>query len=168
MQKSLFKTWSSPYLVEKYSFWLSENSSEISKQCHTHCHKDHARSNDRVSATASLNDRLYLISTEGTGSHISWANLDCVSQQLASLLPRFCNYNNGRYRGRNQVKIPVQVMVFRPPPDNCRRIVFATNIAETSVTVDGIVYVVDAGRVKLKAYNPQTGIEILNVTPISR
>ena len=47
-------------------------------------------------------------------------------------------------------------------------VVVATNIAETSVTIDGIVYVVDCGFVKLKAYNPRTGMESLVVAPVSR
>lgn len=55
-----------------------------------------------------------------------------------------------------------------PAPEGCRRIVVATNIAETSITVDGVVYVVDPGVVKQKAYDPQTGMETLAVVPISR
>jgi hypothetical protein len=62
----------------------------------------------------------------------------------------------------------LQARVFIPPPEHCRRLIVATNIAETSITVDGVVYVVDSGMVKLKTYNPATGIESLNVTPISR
>jgi len=41
-----------------------------------------------------------------------------------------------------------QIRVFESPPKYTRKVVVATNIAETSVTVDGIVYVVDAGYVK--------------------
>lgn len=41
-----------------------------------------------------------------------------------------------------------QLRVFEPPPPNCRLVVVATNIAETSLTIPGIRYVVDCGRVK--------------------
>ena len=44
----------------------------------------------------------------------------------------------------------------------------ATNIAETSLTIDGIYYVVDPGFVKQKVYNSKSGIDALVVTPISQ
>lgn len=45
--------------------------------------------------------------------------------------------------------------VFKPPPPGVRRVILATNIAETSVTIPDVVYVVDAGRVKEKRYDPE-------------
>ncbi|XAR48163.1 RNA helicase [Bertholletia excelsa] len=61
-----------------------------------------------------------------------------------------------------------QVRVFSPPPPNCRRFIVATNIAETSLTVDGVVYVIDSGYVKQRQYNPSTGMYSLDVVQISR
>lgn len=61
-----------------------------------------------------------------------------------------------------------QLYVFDRTPDGARKVVFSTNIAEASVTIDGIVYVVDCGYVKQRAYNPKTGIETLTATPISK
>ena len=61
-----------------------------------------------------------------------------------------------------------QTRVFEPAPAGCRRVIAATNIAETSLTVDGVVYVIDPGMVKQKEYNPRTGLDSLLVTPISR
>ena len=61
-----------------------------------------------------------------------------------------------------------QLSVFDVAPENTRKVIVSTNIAEASVTIDGIVYVVDCGFVKLRAYDPRTGIETLTATPISK
>lgn len=61
-----------------------------------------------------------------------------------------------------------QLAIFDPAAPDTRKVVLATNIAEASVTIDQISYVVDCGFVKLRAYNPSTGIDTLTATPISR
>ncbi|CZR53043.1 related to ATP-dependent RNA helicase [Phialocephala subalpina] len=61
-----------------------------------------------------------------------------------------------------------QMYIFEEAPENTRKVIFSTNIAEASITIDGILYVVDTGFVKLRAYNPLTGIETLTATPISK
>jgi ATP-dependent RNA helicase DDX35 len=61
-----------------------------------------------------------------------------------------------------------QMYVFEPAGENTRKVVVSTNIAEASVTINGIVYVIDCGFAKLRAYNPSTGIETLTAVPISK
>ncbi|XP_025112674.1 pre-mRNA-splicing factor ATP-dependent RNA helicase DHX16-like [Pomacea canaliculata] len=62
----------------------------------------------------------------------------------------------------------MQAKIFEPTPPGARKVVLATNIAETSLTIDGIVYVIDPGFSKQKSYNARTGMESLVVTPISK
>ncbi|CAB4054170.1 DHX8 [Lepeophtheirus salmonis] len=62
----------------------------------------------------------------------------------------------------------IQSRIFDPAPPGSRKVVIATNIAETSLTIDGVYYVVDPGFVKQKVYNSKTGMDALVVTPISQ
>lgn len=49
-----------------------------------------------------------------------------------------------------------------------RKVVLATNVAETSLTIDNITFVVDSGMCKQNSFNPRTGMDSLIVTPISQ
>jgi ATP-dependent RNA helicase DHX8/PRP22 len=62
----------------------------------------------------------------------------------------------------------MQTRIFDPAPPGSRKCIVATNIAEASLTIDGIYYVVDPGFAKQKVYNPKVGMDSLVVTPISQ
>ena len=68
----------------------------------------------------------------------------------------------------SQLPADLQAKIFAPAPNGERKIVISTNIAETSLTVDGVKYVVDTGYCKLKVYNPRLGMDALQVFPCSQ
>ncbi|KAF8843324.1 P-loop containing nucleoside triphosphate hydrolase protein [Paxillus ammoniavirescens] len=61
-----------------------------------------------------------------------------------------------------------QMRVFEPPPPGCRLVVVSTNVAETSLTIPGIRYVVDCGRAKERRYDATSGIQSFQVNWISK
>lgn len=68
----------------------------------------------------------------------------------------------------SQMPADLQAKIFQSAAPGERKVIVATNIAETSLTVDGIMYVVDSGFSKLKVYNPKMGMDTLQITPISQ
>lgn len=62
----------------------------------------------------------------------------------------------------------LQSRIFDPPPPGARKVVIATNIAETSLTIDGVRYVIDPGFAKQRTYNASNGIDKLENGLISR
>lgn len=92
--------------------------------------------------------------------------IQLISERAATLHPKAqALYPLPLYSG---LTTDQQMYVFEPAPENTRKVIVSTNIAEASVTIDGIVYVVDCGFAKLRAYNPSTGIETLTAVPISK
>ncbi|ORM39597.1 Pre-mRNA-splicing factor ATP-dependent RNA helicase DEAH1 [Babesia sp. Xinjiang] len=62
----------------------------------------------------------------------------------------------------------MQAKIFDPTPPNARKAILATNIAETSITLNEIVYVIDCGFCKMNSFSPKTGMESLVTVPCSK
>ncbi|KAJ5777190.1 hypothetical protein N7520_000436 [Penicillium odoratum] len=92
--------------------------------------------------------------------------IQLISERAASLHPKSPSLLSlPLYAG---LTTDQQMYVFEPAPENTRKVIVSTNIAEASVTIEGIVYVIDCGFAKLRAYNPSTGIETLTAVSISK
>lgn len=68
----------------------------------------------------------------------------------------------------SQLPADLQAKIFDKTNDGIRKCIIATNIAETSLTLDGVKYVIDAGFSKIKVYNPKIGMDALQIFPISQ
>lgn len=68
----------------------------------------------------------------------------------------------------SQLPMEQQSRVFEPPPEGSRLIILATNVAETSLTIPGIKYVIDCGRAKEKKFDRTTGIQTFDIGWISK
>ncbi|KAM6571689.1 hypothetical protein CsatA_015769 [Cannabis sativa] len=84
---------------------------------------------------------------------------DCLLLGEKEMLERFID--------RDEI-LEQQMRVFATTPAEYCKVILATNITKTSVTIPGIKYVIDPGLVKARSYDPKQGLESLTVVPISK
>lgn len=110
-----------------------------------------------------------------TGQEDIEATFDAIKERLAEVYSR--NSSISTFNDIDNVEIftiysalpgDIQNRIFESLPSGKRKIVIATNIAETSLTIDGIRYVIDPGYAKMKIYNSRIGLDSLTVCPIAR
>lgn len=106
-----------------------------------------------------LNAELGLNADESDGTripHISLASTDKTPVPM-HIVPLYALLPSAR-----------QMEVFKPPPPGTRLVVLATNVAETSLTIPNIRYVVDTGRAKERRYDPASGVQSFPISWISK
>ena len=104
---------------------------------------------------------VFLTSREECQKAVEWINdLNATSSRDGSTLFPVALYSG--------LAAKHQLAVFESPPRGRRKVVFATNIAETSVTIDGVVHVVDCMFSRQRSFDPLVGIESNVVAPISK
>ena len=97
-------------------------------------------------------------------------------EEISHLEKTLTDFRNPAYLGEHadvlplhsQIEMKKQTMIFAPSLDGRRKVILSTNIAETSVTIDDVVYVIDSGRIKVLRYNPIQKACNLNMEWISK
>ena len=97
-----------------------------------------------------------------------WEEIQAVEKILTSRDPSQCLGLNFNDRSKfslhilhSSIPLAEQEVIFDPPPEGVRRIILSTNIAETSVTIPDVVYVVDTAKIKENRYDPERHISSL-------
>ncbi|KAF8832344.1 hypothetical protein HHX47_DHR1001762 [Lentinula edodes] len=94
-----------------------------------------------------------------------WDDISAVQKILLNPPgPLSINFNDPKYSIHllhSSVPLAEQQVIFDPPKEGVRRIILATNIAETSVTIPDVVYVVDSARLKEQRFDPEKHISSL-------
>ncbi|ESO09137.1 hypothetical protein HELRODRAFT_110038 [Helobdella robusta] len=82
-----------------------------------------------------------------------------------------CFAENARYilyTLHSQMQSSDQKNIFKVPESGTRKIILSTNIAETSITINDVVFVIDSGKVKMKSYDALTSVSMLKTQWISK
>ncbi|KAJ7044117.1 P-loop containing nucleoside triphosphate hydrolase protein [Mycena alexandri] len=107
-----------------------------------------------------------LDSDEDTEEH--QLDKELVFLELANILTELCAAPMHIVPLYSLLPSEKQMLVFKPPPPGCRLVVVSTNVAETSLTIPGIRYVVDCGRAKERRYDIANGVQAFQVSWTSK
>lgn len=112
---------------------------------------------------------VFLPGSEEIDSCISQLN-DVCQQQLANVKSVAASLYSRIYFLPLYSSLPshMQMQVFEATPSHMRKVIIATNIAEASITIEGIRFVVDCGFVKLNYFDVRSGVDALITCPISK
>ena len=127
--------------------------------------------------TQAITDAVDELSAEGPGDMLVFLPGEREIREISDALTTHLNRGT---RGRSALPVEVlplfgrlsaqdQQKIFSPPPSGTyRRIILSTNVAETSLTVPGINYVIDAGLARISRYSQRTKVQRLPIEPISQ
>ncbi|KAF8382993.1 let-355 [Pristionchus pacificus] len=107
-----------------------------------------------------ISDDILVFLTGREEIELTAAKLRDVNEKLAQKMAVFPLYA--------ALKTTQQQKVFEPAPEGERKVILATNIAETSLTIPGVRIVIDSGKVKQKTFTAGDGIDVLRVERISK
>ncbi|XP_060049254.1 probable ATP-dependent RNA helicase DHX37 isoform X2 [Erinaceus europaeus] len=140
-----------------------------------------ARKAQAVTALPQISLDNYSVLPVGEGDEDREAEMDDEEDALGSDLDLDLGDGGEDTGGQPDASLPMHVLplysllapekqaqVFKPPPEGTRLCVVATNVAETSLTIPGIKYVVDCGKVKKRYYDRVTGVSSFRVTWVSQ
>ncbi|KAF7833440.1 DExH-box ATP-dependent RNA helicase DExH6-like [Senna tora] len=148
------------------------NASSNSKEGETLLDKYLARVNPEIVDVVLIEQLIRKICTESESGGIlvflpGWDEINKTRDKLLQS-PFFSDSKFSIICLHSMIPSTEQKKVFLRPSPGCRKIVLSTNIAETAVTIDDIVYVIDTGRMKEKSYDPYCNVSTLQSSWVSK
>ncbi|MQM14756.1 hypothetical protein Taro_047692, partial [Colocasia esculenta] len=97
-----------------------------------------------------------------------WDDINRIREKLL-ICPYFCDSKRFIILSLHSLIPSIeQKKVFKRPPTGVRKIILSTNIAETAITIDDVVFVIDSGRMKEKSYDPYNNVSTLLSSWVSK